>query len=134
VVHLILDLIKLYKDDTLLPKYSRTPLIRKLVIGIANYPDRLGTFGGKFVENSTKLTCHAITGLLIKYSTVLWLLELQIGRGRKVYTQVYILNTNSRTSNCQCSIFSKKNPIIRILYISGWFTVPINHDKWSSTV
>jgi hypothetical protein len=20
------------------------------------------------------------------------------------------------------------------LYISGWFTVPINHDKWSSTV
>ena len=28
---------------------------------------------------------------------------------------------------------SKKNPIIRILCISGSFAVPINPDKWSST-
>jgi len=35
--------------------YSRIPLIRKLVIRIANYPDRLGP-SDKFVENSTKLT------------------------------------------------------------------------------
>jgi len=25
-----------------------------------------------------------------------------------------------------------KNPIIRIIYISGQFDLPINHDKWSS--
>jgi len=33
---------------------------------------------GKFVENSTKPTCPEITGFWFKYSTVLWLLELQI--------------------------------------------------------
>ena len=49
--------------------YSRTPLIRKLVIRIANCPDRLGP-SDKFVENSTKLTCFEITGYRIKYSSV----------------------------------------------------------------
>jgi len=63
--------------------YSRTPLIRTPVIRTANYPGRLGP-SGKFVENSTKLTFLEITGYRIKYSTVLWLLELQIRRGRKV--------------------------------------------------
>jgi len=38
------------------------------------------------------------------------------------------------TSNCQCSLFSKKNPIIRILCISEWLAAPFNPDKWSSTV
>ena len=47
----------------------------------AGYPDHLGP-SGRFVENSTKLTCLEITGHRIKYSTVLWLLELQIGCGR----------------------------------------------------
>jgi hypothetical protein len=56
--------------------------MRKLVIRTANYPDRLGS-SGKFVENSTKLTCLEITGYRIKYSTVLWFLELEIRRGRK---------------------------------------------------
>ena len=32
-------------------KYNRTPLIRTLVIRIANYPDRFDP-SGKFVENS----------------------------------------------------------------------------------
>jgi len=45
--------------------YNRTPLIRKLVIRIANYPDRLGP-SGKFVENPMKLTCLEITGYRIK--------------------------------------------------------------------
>jgi hypothetical protein len=62
--------------------YSRTPVIRTLVIRIAHYPDRLGP-SGKFVENSAKLTCPEITGYRIKHGTVLWLLELQIRRGRK---------------------------------------------------
>jgi len=52
--------------------YSRNPLIR-----IASYPDLLGP-SGKFVKNSTKPTCLEITSYQIKYSTVLWLLELQI--------------------------------------------------------
>jgi len=63
--------------------YSRTPLIRTMFIRTTNYPDQLGP-SCKFVENSTKLTCLEITGYRIKYSTVLWLLELQIRRGRKV--------------------------------------------------
>jgi hypothetical protein len=48
--------------------------------------------------------------------------------------QVHAVNSNSRNSNCQCSLLSKKNPIIRIFCISGLLAVPINPDKWSSTV
>jgi hypothetical protein len=106
----------------------RTPVIRT-----ANYPDRLGPWV-KFVENSKKLTCLEITGYCIKYSTVLWLLELQIRRGREVLTQVHTLNIESRTSNSPCRLFSKKNSVIRIFCISGWFAVQINPDKWSATV
>jgi hypothetical protein len=47
---------------------------------------------------------------------------------------VYTVNCNSRTANCQCSLFPKKNPVIRILYISGWFSIPVNQDKCCSTV
>jgi hypothetical protein len=65
---------------------------------------------------------------------VLWLLELQIRYGGKVQTQVRNENFNSRTSNCHCSLFSKKNPTTRICCISGCFAVPIIPDKWSSTV
>ena len=38
------------------------------------------------------------------------------------------------TANSQCSLYSKKNPIIQIFCISGWLAVPINLGKWSSTV
>jgi hypothetical protein len=38
------------------------------------------------------------------------------------------------TSNCQFCLFSKKNPSIRIFYISGWLAISINADKWSSAV
>jgi hypothetical protein len=93
-------------------QYSRTPLIRTLVIRIPSYPDRLGP-SHKFVENSTKLTCLEITGYRITYNTVLWLLELEIRPGRKVQTQVHTVNSNSRPSNCHCSLFSKKNVISR---------------------
>ena len=47
--------------------------------------------------------------------------------------QVHTVNSNSRTSTCQCSIFSKKNPIIRIFCISGWLVL-INPDKRLYTV
>jgi len=81
-------------------EYSWIPLIRKLVIRITNCPDRLGP-SGKFVENSTKLTRLEITGNRIKYSTVLWLLELRISHGRMVYTQVHTVNSDSelKTAN-----------------------------------
>ena len=46
----------------------------------AGYPDQLGPWG-KFVENSTKLTCLEVTGYRIKYSPVLWLREHQIRLG-----------------------------------------------------
>jgi len=77
------DFLELLLRSLSVTKYSRTPLIRKLVIRIANYADRLGP-SGKFEQNSTKLTCLYITCYRIKYSTVLWLLELQIRRDRKV--------------------------------------------------
>ena len=65
---------------------------------------------------------------------MLWLVELQIRRGRKVETPVHTVNGNSRTANCQFNLFSKKHPIIRIFCISEWLAVPINPVKWSSAV
>jgi hypothetical protein len=55
-------------------KYIRTPVIQMQANWIANL---LGP-SDKFVEYSTKLTCLEITGDCIKYSTVYWLLELQM--------------------------------------------------------
>ena len=63
--------------------YCNIPLIRTLVIRNTDYPDRLAS-SGKFVGNSTKPTFLEVNGYRIKYSTVLWLLELQMRRGRKV--------------------------------------------------
>ena len=74
--------------------YSRIPLIRTLVIRIANNVDRLDP-SGKFVDNSTRVNFLGVTGYRIKYSTVLWLLELQLRRGRRVLTEVRIVNSNS---------------------------------------
>ena len=90
----------------------------------AGYPYQLGP-SRKFVENSTKLTCLEIIGYRIKHSTVLWLVEIQIRPGRKVQTQVHSVNSNGGTANCQCRIFKKKNPVIRIFYISRWLAVPL---------
>jgi hypothetical protein len=65
--------------------YSINPIIRTLVIRIANYPNPLGP-SGNFVEDSAKLICLEITGYRIEYSTVkcYGCLELQIRRGGKV--------------------------------------------------
>jgi len=104
-----------------------------LVIWIANYSDRLGP-SSKFVKISKKLICLEITGYGTKHIKASWLLELQMRGYRKVETQVNAINSNSRNSNCRYSPFSKKNPIIRISYISGCLVVPINTDKWSCDV
>ena len=34
------------------------------------------------------------------------------------------------TLDGQCSLFSRKNPVILIFCISGWLAVPVNPDKW----
>ena len=94
---------------------------------------RLGS-SGIYVENSTKLTCLEITGYRIKYSTVFWLLKLRIRRGWMVETQLLTVNSNSRTSNYQCCLFSKTNPIIWIFCISGWIAVSFNPAERSSSV
>jgi len=107
---------------------SRTPLLWKLVIRTANNPERLGS-SGKFVGNSTKLTCLEITDYRIKCNTALRLLELQIRRGRKVQTHVHTVNSNSRTSDYQCFLFSKRNPIIRMFRLSGRLSIPINPGR-----
>ena len=57
--------------------------MRKLANRITNYPGRLGP-SDKLVENNAKLIYLEIAGYRIKYSAVLWLLELHIRRGRKV--------------------------------------------------
>jgi len=49
----------------------------------STYPDQLGAWG-KFVKNSTELTCLEISGYRIMYSTVFYLLEFHIRSGRKV--------------------------------------------------
>jgi hypothetical protein len=51
-------------------QYSRTPLVRMLVIRIANYPDWLGP-SSKFVENSKKVTCLEITVYRTKHSSII---------------------------------------------------------------
>jgi hypothetical protein len=62
----------------------------------AGYPDRQG-HSDKSVGKSTKQTCPEITGYRTKYSTVLWFIQLQIRRRRKVETQK-VKHKYSRTS------------------------------------
>ena len=75
--------------------FSRTPLIRKLIIRIINYPERFVS-SGKFIENCKKNIFPEITGYQIKYNAVLRLIELQIRRGRNVWTQVRTVNSDNR--------------------------------------
>ena len=66
----------------------------------------------------------------------------QLGPSDKVVDQAWLkgidsgtyCNYNTQTLNCQCSLFSKKSPIIQIFCISGWFAIPINPYKWSYTI
>jgi hypothetical protein len=62
---------------------SETPITR-----IACYADLLGP-SGKCVQNSTELACLEIAGYRIKYSTVLWHLDLQIRRDRNLDAGTY---------------------------------------------
>ena len=44
---------------------------------------------------------------------------------------VHIVNSNSRTANCQRNLFSKKYPLVRIFCILGWLAVPHILNKWT---
>jgi len=97
----------------------------------------VGTGPSSYKNKFTRPRSHKVWRTLvyrIKYSTVLWLLELQIRGGRKVLTQVHAVQNNSRNSYRQFNLFKKQNPIIRIFCIFGWLAVPFDPDKWSSTV
>jgi hypothetical protein len=48
----------------------------------------------------------------------------------KCLAAVHTVNSNSRTANCQCSLLSNKDPIIRGFCLSEWLAVPVNPDKW----
>ena len=41
---------------------------------------------------------------------------------------------NFSSSDCQCGLFSKKNPVLWIFCISRCLVVPSNLDKWNYTV
>ena len=47
---------------------------------------------------------------------------------------VHTVNSKNRTSNCQCSLFSKKNQFVRNFCLSGCLGVLMYPDKWNSTV
>ena len=121
-------------------KYSGTPLIRTLVIRIANYPERLGPSDEHFLtvtvfayfcglNDSPNCQIHIPNYVLMLYLYVIY-----------IYIYIYICSLKQpfveyfSTSNCQRSLFSKKNQIIRIFCISGWLAVPINAKKGSSGV
>ena len=102
-----------YFGNSFFEIYRKTPFIRTMVI---------------WIGLALWVNCLEIAGYRVRYSTLLRLLESGV-----VKDAVHTVNSNSRTSNCHCSLFSKKNPIIQILCISGWLAVPVNLDKCSST-
>ena len=113
--------------------YTRTPFIRTPVFRIANYSDRLGLCG-EFVKNSknTNLLWNCRLWDQVQHSIMASRIWNQ-ARSESLHAGARC-NNNSWTSNCQISQFSEKNPIIRIFCVSGRLAVPINSDKWSSTM
>jgi hypothetical protein len=89
-------------------------LIQTLVIRITNYPNGLSV---KLVENSRELTFFEITGYRIKYITVLWLLEREIGRAWRVYTPVHSVNC-SKLQTRNVTYFQRK------IQLSGFSAYP----------
>ena len=116
--------------------YSRTPLIRTLVIRIANYTDRLGP-SGRFVDSSTRTTLTCLVIPAIGSSTVQCYGFLNFKSGVVArFRRTYILwIVTAELQNCQYSrLFSKKNPVIRIFCISGWLGARIYPERLSYIV
>jgi hypothetical protein len=102
-----------------------------LVIQVANYPDWLGPLD-KFVNNPTKLTCLEITGYQIKYSTVLWHLELQMRHGQNVQTQLHAVGAEIQVAIV--AYFQRKIQLSGFSAYPDGPVIPINLEKWGSTV
>jgi len=98
-----------------------------LVIWNANYLDRLGA-SGKFVENSKKQTCLYIIGYAIQYSAMLMASRTSNQVWSKSLDAGTCCKCSSQTSSCQCSLFSKESPVVRIFCISGWLAIPFIPD------
>jgi len=119
-------------------KYTETSLIWTANYPEAGYPDRqlsgstwpLGWSCRELYK--TNLPWNYRLSDQVQYSVMASRISNQARS--KSWNAVCTVNCNCRTSNCQCGLFSKKNPIIRIFYISGRLTVPINPNKWISTV
>ena len=95
---------------------SRTPLIRTLVIqiaNIANYPDRLGPSGKHFravtVLHFLSVKFFPICQKRARNCVLMFYLNV-----KKIFSLQQPSVETFATSNCQCSPFSKKNPIIQI--------------------
>ena len=113
--------------------YSRTPLIWKLVIRISNYPDRIGPSSKHFLTVIVYLLLLRNFPPFVKYVKKLYINVLFVCKPIRSLKHSFA-DFFFSTSYCQCRPFSKKNPIIRIFCLSGWLAVPINPNKWSSTV
>ena len=117
-------------------KYGRTPLIRTLVIRIADYPDRLGPSGRIFL--AVKVLHLFFYGLNVSPSCQIHLRNYVI----MFYLHVnkYVASSGPFTEiffplqTANVAYFKRKYPIIRIFCMSGWFALPVNPDKWSSAV
>jgi hypothetical protein len=119
--------------STKISRYSRTTFTRKIVIWIANYQDRLSPSGK-----------HFLTVIMLHLSWLKFSLQLSHTYNKLCLNVLFVRKWICSllqlfveifpSSSCQCRLLSKKTPIIRIFCISGWHAVPVNPNKWSSTV
>jgi hypothetical protein len=96
----------------------------------AGYPDRLGPSGIHFlavIALHIFMAWNFLPNCQILVMSYVLIFYLHLNK----YVAVWRIFS---TSNCQCSLFSMKNPIIWIFCISGWLAVQFNSDKWSSTI
>ena len=120
-------------------KYSRTPLSGRWLSGsqiirIANYPDHLRP-SGRFDENLQNQFALKLPVIILSTIQCYGFKNFKSGVAESFRRRfVHTVNCNRRTPICKCSLFSKKNLIIRIFCVSGWLAVSLNSDEWCSTV
>jgi hypothetical protein len=68
------------------------------------------SFPWKFPDRTNMQQIIAVNSSSRTTSFSTFEVELAIRHHQKVQMQVHIANSNSKTSNCQCSLFSIKNP------------------------
>lgn len=90
-------------------KYSTTPIIRKLVIRIANYPQRIGTSGKHFLSVIIlKLLRLKIFSQLSKKHVINYGLMFYLYLNKYVTENSRLWKFFFSTSKCRCRQFSKK--------------------------